>query len=439
MIIGVTKETFPGEQRVAIVPASISALKKLGAEIHVEKNAGEAAGFLDQSYLDAGAKIVESRSDIIGASDILLQVRAAVANPETGDSDLNQLKNGQSLIAQCDPLSDPARMQELAAKQADIFALELVPRITRAQSMDVLSSMATIAGYKAVLLAASHSPQMFPMMMTAAGTLKPARVFILGAGVAGLQAIATAKRLGAVVHAYDVRPAVKEQVESLGGKFVEMDLDTAEGQGGYAREMDEEFYRKQRELMLKVIAESDVIITTAAIPGKKAPILVTEEMVQAMPAGGVIVDLAAERGGNCELTKAGEVIQVHDVTIIGPLNIPSDIPRHASQMYSNNVTTFLKSLIKDEKINLDLTDEVLAGTLVTHKGELVHPLCRKIAGLPELETTPVAAEVEAPTEEAVKESSSTATPESSGNASESDADQSKDDAGDNDDTYKVQS
>ncbi|MBT5019078.1 MAG: NAD(P)(+) transhydrogenase (Re/Si-specific) subunit alpha, partial [Planctomicrobium sp.] len=208
MIIGVTKETFPGEQRVAIVPASISALKKLGAEVHVEQNSGEAAGFLDQTYLDAGAKIVESRNDIIGASDILLQVRAAVANPETGDSDLNQLKNGQSLIAQCDPLSDPAKMQELAAKQADIFALELVPRITRAQSMDVLSSMATIAGYKAVLLAASHSPQMFPMMMTAAGTLKPARVFILGAGVAGLQAIATAKRLGAVVHAYDVRPAV---------------------------------------------------------------------------------------------------------------------------------------------------------------------------------------------------------------------------------------
>lgn len=434
MIIGVTKETFPGEQRVALVPASISVLKKLGAEVQVEKNAGEAAGFLDQSYLDAGAKIVESRSDLIGVSDILLQVRAAVANPETGDSDLEQLKDGQTLIAQCDPLSDAQKMQELAAKQVDIFALELVPRITRAQSMDVLSSMATIAGYKAVLLAANNSPQMFPMMMTAAGTLKPARVFILGAGVAGLQAIATAKRLGAVVNAYDVRPAVKEQVESLGGKFVEMDLDTAEGQGGYAREMDEEFYRKQRELMLKVIADSDVIITTAAIPGKKAPILVTEEMVQAMPAGGVIVDLAAERGGNCELTKAGETIQVHDVTIIGPLNIPSDIPRHASQMYSNNVTTFLKSLIKDGKVNLDLEDEVLAGTLVTHKGELVHPLCRKIAGLPEL-TTPASPEANTETEEPSSESS---TPEPAADAT-TESENESGDAGGDDDTYKVQS
>lgn len=384
MIIGVTQETFPGEQRVALVPASVSALKKLGAEIHVQKNAGQAAGFLDHAYVDAGATLVDDRNSLIQSCDVLLQVRAAVANPTTGDQDLDQLKEGQTLIAQCDPLSDTGKMQELAGKKVNIFALELVPRTTRAQSMDVLSSMATIAGYKAVLLAANHSPQMFPMMMTAAGTLTPARVFVLGAGVAGLQAIATAKRLGAVVSAYDVRSAVKEQVESLGGKFVEMDLGTAEGQGGYAREMDEEFYRKQRELMLKVIADSDVIITTAAIPGKKAPILVTKEMVEAMPAGGVIVDLAAERGGNCELTKSGETIEVHDVTILGPENVPSDIPRHASQMYSNNITTFLKLLIKDGEINLDLEDDIIAGTLVTHQGEMIHPLCRKIAGLPEL-------------------------------------------------------
>ena len=384
MIIGVTQETFPGEQRVALVPASVSALKKLGADIHVQKNAGLAAGFLDQAYVDAGATLVDDRNSLIQSSDVLLQVRAAVANPTTGDQDLDQLKEGQTLIAQCDPLSDTGKMQELAGKKVNIFALELVPRTTRAQSMDVLSSMATIAGYKAVLLAANHSPQMFPMMMTAAGTLTPARVFVLGAGVAGLQAIATAKRLGAVVSAYDVRSAVKEQVESLGGKFVEMDLDTAEGQGGYAREMDEEFYRKQRELMLKVIADSDVIITTAAIPGKKAPILVTKEMVEAMPAGGVIVDLAAERGGNCELTKSGETVEVHDVTILGPENVPSDIPRHASQMYSNNITTFLKLLIKDSEVNLDLEDDIIAGTLVTHQGEMIHPLCRKIAGLPEL-------------------------------------------------------
>ena len=384
MIIGVTKESFPGERRVALVPNSVSTLKKLNVEVSVERDAGTRAGFLDADYESAGAKIVENRQDVIQTSDILLQVRAAVANPENGMEDLASLKEDQVLIAQCDPLSDPKMMQDLAGRRATIFALELVPRITRAQSMDVLSSMATIAGYKAVLLAASYSPQMFPMMMTAAGTLTPARVFILGAGVAGLQAIATAKRLGAVVNAYDVRPVVKEQVESLGGKFVEMDLGTAEGEGGYAKEMDEEFYRKQRELMLKVIAESDVVITTAAIPGKKAPILVTEEMVQVMPAGGVIVDLAAERGGNCELTKSGETVEAHGITILGPENVPSDIPRHASQMFSNNLTTFLKSLITNGEINVDLNDEVITGTLVTYQGEMVHPLCRKIAGLPEI-------------------------------------------------------
>ena len=385
MIIGVTKENYPGERRVALVPGSISKLKKLGAEVSIQKDAGLSAGFTDAAYESAGAKIVESREDVLGTADIVLQVRAAVANPEHGMEDVASLKQGQVLIAQCDPLSDPKMMNDLAGRKATIFALELVPRITRAQSMDVLSSMATIAGYKAVLLAASHSPQMFPMMMTAAGTLTPARVFVLGAGVAGLQAIATSKRLGAVVHAYDVRPAVKEQVESLGGKFVEMDLGTAEGKGGYAKEMDEEFYKKQRELMLKVIADSDVIITTAAIPGKKAPILVTEEMVQKMPEGGVIVDLAAERGGNCELTKAGEVVEAHGITILGPENVPSDIPRHASQMYSNNVTTFLKSLITNGEMHVNLEDEVITGTLVTYDGQMVHPLCREIAGLPPLE------------------------------------------------------
>lgn len=389
MIIGVTKETFPGERRVALVPGSVGALKKLGVEVQLETGAGEAAGYLDTAYHDAGATVVADRAAVLQAADVLVQVRAAVANPEAGKADLDQLRSGQLLIAQCDPLSDPQAMQQLAAKQASIFALELVPRITRAQSMDVLSSMATIAGYKAVLLAASHSPQMFPMMMTAAGTLTPARVFILGAGVAGLQAIATARRLGAVVSAYDVRPAVKEQVQSLGAKFIEMDLGTAEGKGGYAREMDEEFYRKQRELMLKVIAESDVVITTAAIPGKKAPILVTEEMVKAMPTGGVIVDLAAERGGNCELTTPGETITVDGVTILGPLNIPTDIPRHASQMYSNNITTFLKLLIKEGQLNLNRDDEIIAGTLVTHAGELVHPFCRQLAGLPELQPEPI--------------------------------------------------
>jgi NAD(P) transhydrogenase subunit alpha len=250
-----------------------------------------------------------------------------------------------------------------------------MPRITRAQSMDVLSSMATIAGYKAVLIAANTLPKMFPMMMTAAGTVAPARVFVVGAGVAGLQAIASAKKLGAIVQAYDVRPAVKEQVESLGGKFVELELETttAEDAGGYAKELGEDFYRKQREMMNKVIAESDVVITTAAIPGKKAPILVTTEMVKGMHSGSVIVDLAAERGGNCELTKAGETVDFNGVKIIGPVNIPATVPYHASQMYAKNITTFLLHLIKEGKLTIDTEDEITAGTLITQGGKIVHP------------------------------------------------------------------
>ena len=386
--IAVPKETFPGERRVAVVPGSLSALKKLGADVLVESGAGVEAGFPDQTYADSGATILSDRDQLFRDADVVCQVRAAVANPETGQADLDQLQDGDVLIAQCDPLSDPKAMEAAAERKAAIFAMELMPRITRAQSMDVLSSMATIAGYKAVLLAADRLPQMFPMLMTAAGTLTPAKVFIIGAGVAGLQAIATAKRLGALVNAYDVRPAVKEQVESLGGKFVEMELETAEGEGGYAREMNEEFYAKQRELMLKVVAETDVVITTAAIPGKQAPILVTEEMVQVMPPGSVIVDLAAERGGNCELTKAGEVVEAHGVTILGPLNVPSEIPKHASQMYSNNLTTFLKSLIKDGQPVIDMTDECIAGTLVTKGGQLVHPFVRELSGLEPLDDAP---------------------------------------------------
>ncbi len=385
MIIGVPKETFPGERRVALVPQSTKALNKLKVDLVVEAGAGESAGYLDQAYRDAGAEIVNSRDELFNRANIVAMVRAATANPEQGAADIALLREGQCFIAQCDPLWDPAATVSLAERKALVFALELVPRITRAQSMDVLSSMATISGYKAVLLAANHSPQMFPMMTTAAGTLTPARVFIMGAGVAGLQAIASARRLGAVVSAYDVRPDVKEQVQSLGCKFIEMDLQGAEGEGGYAKEMGEEFYKKQRELMLKIVAESDVVITTAAIPGKKAPVLVTAEMVEAMPAGSVIVDLAAERGGNCELTKANETVVAHGVTIIGPANLPSEVPKHASQMYSNNVTTFLKSIVKDGKLMIDMTDEVVAGTLVTHRGKCVHPKVRELAGLPKLE------------------------------------------------------
>ncbi|MCA8998593.1 MAG: Re/Si-specific NAD(P)(+) transhydrogenase subunit alpha [Planctomycetaceae bacterium] len=419
MIIGVTTENFPGERRVALVPASVSTLRKMNNEVLVERGAGISAGFPDAAYEQAGAKLVNDRNEVIRSAEILLQVRAAVANPEQGQADIDQLKSGQILIAQCDPLSDAQKMVSLAEKNALIFALEMVPRITRAQSMDVLSSMATIAGYKAVLLAASHLPQMFPMMMTAAGTLAPARVFIVGAGVAGLQAIASARRMGAVVNAYDVRPVVKEQVESLGAKFVEMELEGGEGSGGYAKEMGEEFLKKQREMMLKVLAESEVVITTAAVPGKKAPLLVTEEMVEAMPPGSVVVDLAAERGGNCALTKPGETIEVHGVTILGPLNVPSDIPKHASQMYSNNVTTFLKLLInKEGKLTLNLSDEVVKGTLVTHQGQVVHPLVRQVAGLPEEIEKAAPPEPEPPVEESTDSNSS---------------------SDDNGDTYRLQS
>ncbi|MEZ6066888.1 MAG: Re/Si-specific NAD(P)(+) transhydrogenase subunit alpha [Planctomycetaceae bacterium] len=394
MKIAVPAETFPGERRVAIVPASLKPLSKLGAEVLVERGAGVKAGFTDDDYTAAGARIIDDRGELLESADLIVQVRAATANPEAGQADLARLKAGQCLIAQCDPLSDAGAMVKLAGTGAAIISLELVPRITRAQSIDVLSSMATLAGYKAVLIAANHAPQMFPMMMTAAGTLAPAKVLVLGVGVAGMQAIASAKRLGAVVHAYDLRPETKEQVESLGGKFVVLDIESGTGEGGYARAMGEEFYRKQRELMTEVVRDFDVVITTAAVPGKKAPTLLTKEMVAAMPAGSVVVYLAAERGGNCELTRPGETCVVDGVTIIGPMNVPSDLPKHASQMFSNNVTTFLKLLLNDGKIIFNMQDEVIAGMLVAKDGEVLHPFVRELAGLPKI--APVAAPQPAP-------------------------------------------
>ncbi|MCA9038877.1 MAG: Re/Si-specific NAD(P)(+) transhydrogenase subunit alpha, partial [Planctomycetaceae bacterium] len=356
---GVPRETFPGERRVALVPATAQALIKQGFSVEVESGAGLPAGFPDEAYVDAGATIVGSRAELFTNNDILLQVRSAGANPEGYEADLELLSPGKIVIGHCEPLAEPEAFRAYADKNVTLFALELLPRITRAQSMDVLSSMATIAGYKAVLIAASTLPRMFPMMMTAAGTLKPAKVFIIGAGVAGLQAIATAKRLGAIVHAYDLRPAVKEQVESLGGKFVEIELDTGESEqkGGYAKEMGEEFYRKQREMMNKVIADSDVVITTAAVPGKKSPVLVTSEMVKGMKPGTVIVDLACEKGGNCELTAAGQTVDENGVKIIGPENITSTIPDHASEMYAKNITTFLNNLAPKGVLNFNMEDE----------------------------------------------------------------------------------
>jgi len=380
MVIGIPKETFPGERRVAIIPASVAALRKSGLEVMVETKAGMSAGYPDSSYIEKGAEIINDRAEIFSSADIILQIRGLGANPVEGKADLDLMREGQTLIAMLEPLSQPEKIEDLAIRKVSAFALELMPRITRAQSMDVLSSMANISGYKAALLAADALPRMFPMLMTAAGTIVAARVFVMGAGVAGLQAIATAHRLGAVVYAYDVRSAVKEQVQSLGAKFVEVDLDTdnAEGQSGYANEMGEDFYQKQQELMAKVIADSDVVITTAAIPGKTAPILITEDMVERMRPRSVIIDLAAENGGNCSLTRPERSIRKHGVTIIGPVNLASTVPYHASQMYAKNITSFLDLLVKEGEININLEDEIIRATLVTHDGDVVNSKIKEL-------------------------------------------------------------
>lgn len=384
MKIGVTRESCPGENRVALVPAVLPALAKAGLEILLEPNAGLPAGFPDSEYAEKGAEILKSRSEVFAEADILPQVRSLGSNPRMGKEDLAAFRKDQVMLGMMDPLSEPAAIGELASKGVTGFAMELIPRITRAQSMDVLSSMATVAGYKAVLLAAAHLPRMFPMMMTAAGTISPARVFVIGAGVAGLQAIASAKRLGAVVEGYDVRPAVKEQVESLGAKFVELELETggSEDKGGYAKAQDEDFYRRQRELMARVVAENDVVITTAAIPGKKSPVLVTEDMVKGMRPGSVIVDLAAERGGNCELTEADQTVVKYDVTLLGPTNLPATVPYHASQMYAKNMTNLLLHLVKEGRFAFDLEDAITRHTLVCRGGEVVSSRIREQLGLP---------------------------------------------------------
>jgi NAD(P) transhydrogenase subunit alpha len=384
MILGVPKETFPGERRVALTPKALAGFKKLGLEVMVERGAGEAAGFHDASYEQAGARTV-SRQELFQSAAIIAQVRTIGANPE-GMADLGMARVGQIYVGLADPLSAGAGIPALAEKQAILFALELVPRITRAQTMDVLSSQATVAGYKAVLLAAAALPKMFPMLTTAAGTLAPAKVLVVGAGVAGLQAIATARRLGAVVSAYDVRAAVKEQIESLGARFVVLDLQTAEGQGGYAKAMDEAYYKKQRELLGLVVKDQDVVITTAAVPGAKSPLLVTADAARMMAAGSVIVDLAAERGGNCELTRAGETVVEKGVTILGPLNLPSTIPTHASEMYAKNVGAFLALMVKKGELKIDTNDEVVRDTLVTQNGQVVNERVRKAQGLGSLES-----------------------------------------------------
>jgi H+-translocating NAD(P) transhydrogenase subunit alpha len=381
MIIGVVRESWPGERRVALVPASIAPLVKAGHQVLVESNAGMSAGFIDEAYAEKGATISPSRADVTARADMLLRVKLGPAGFPSTDADLAGLRPAQSVIAFLDPLSDHALVRQLADRQVSVFSMELMPRITRAQSMDALSSMATIAGYKAVLLAAVTVPRMFPMLMTAAGNVSAARAFVIGVGVAGLQAIATAKRLGAQVQAYDVRPAAREQIMSLGAKVADVPLEAADAQdaGGYAKAQDESFYQRQREAMAKVVAGSDIVVTTAAIPGRKAPVLITAAMVRGMQPGAAIVDLAAERGGNCELTRADEVVVEHGVTILGPTNLPSTVPYHASQMYAKNVTTFLAHLVnKDGQMNWDLTDEITRETLVTHKGEIVQARVKEL-------------------------------------------------------------
>jgi H+-translocating NAD(P) transhydrogenase subunit alpha len=387
MTVGILKETFPGERRVAVIPAGVATLKKAGIAVVVEPGAGTAAGFPDDQYVAQGATVGSSRGEVIAQADCLLQVRTPGANPVSGRADAEALRPGQVIVGMADPLGTPEAADYLATKGVTSFALELIPRITRAQSMDVLSSMATVAGYKAVLLAANTMPRMCPMLMTAAGTIQPAHAFVIGAGVAGLQAIASARRMGAKVEAYDVRPAVKEQIQSLGAKFVELPLESAgsEDKGGYAKAQDESFYRRQREMMIKVVAASDVVITTALIPGKRAPILVTTEMVEAMQPGSVVVDLAAERGGNCELTRPDEIVNHNGVTIIGPSNPAALIPYHASQMYSKNIITFLLHLLgkdgaKESTLVLDPEDEITRETLLTSGGAVVHARIKELLG-----------------------------------------------------------
>lgn len=386
MIVGIPKEIYPGERRVAITPNVVPLLTKAGLEVLVERTAGQPAGYLDSQYEEKGAKISPDRAGVFAQAGIVAQVLCYGANDKTGESDLKFLRRGQLLIGFLRPLGSAESLQQIAETGVTSFAVELMPRTTRAQSMDALSSMASISGYKAVLEVASALPKIFPMMTTAAGTITPSRVLVIGAGVAGLQAIATARRLGAVVSAYDVRPAAKEQVQSLGARFVELPLETQDSQDarGYAKAQDEAFYAKQRELLGRTVAESDAVITTAVVPGKKAPVLVTEAMVKGMLPGSVILDLAAERGGNCEVTRAGQTIVEHGVTIIGTINLASGVPYHASQMYARNLAAFITNLVKDGKIRPPESDDIIRDTLLTQSGEVVNPRVREQLGMPAL-------------------------------------------------------
>jgi NAD(P) transhydrogenase subunit alpha len=386
MIVGVPRESYPGERRVALVPSIVANLKKAGLDVVVEQNAGLEAGYPDAEYTAKGAKVALDRAEVFRTADIIVQVLCHGSNDKTGKADVPLYRPDQLLIGFLRPLGQLDTIQDIARAGVASFAVELMPRVTRAQSMDALSSMGTVCGYRAVLIAANTLPRLFPMMTTAAGTITPARVLVIGAGVAGLQAIATARRLGAVTSAYDLRPAVKEQVQSLGARFVELPIEAQNAQdaGGYARAQDESFYNRQRELLTRVVAESDVVITAAVIPGKSSPILITREMVAGMAPGSVIVDLAAERGGNCELTQIGEKYVAGGVTIIGWVNVGSSVPHDASQLYARNMVAFLTHLVKEGKPRLDADDEIIRSTLVTRRGEVVNARVREFFAMPAL-------------------------------------------------------
>ena len=388
MIVGVPKEIYPGERRVALVPLVIPNLIKAGFEVAIEAGAGTMAGYPDTQYAEKGAKILPDRASVFSSADIIVQLLAYGSNDINGAEDVPLYRRDQVLIGFLRPFGGPKTVTQIAGKGVTSFSVELMPRTTRAQAMDALSSMATVSGYKAVLMAADSHPRLFPMMTTAAGTVTPARVLIIGCGVAGLQAIATARRLGAVVSAYDVRPAAKEQVHSLGGRFVELPIEAKDAQDarGYATAQGEDFYRRQRELLGKVVSESDVVITAAVIPGKKSPVLVTEDMVKGMSPGSVLVDLASERGGNCEITEIGKIVVKHGVTLIGAINVAAGVPYHASQMYAKNITNFLVHLVKDGKLQLNLEDEITRETLVTRGGEVVNPRVREYLSMALLKT-----------------------------------------------------
>ncbi|MEH6576494.1 MAG: Re/Si-specific NAD(P)(+) transhydrogenase subunit alpha [Amphritea sp.] len=384
MIIGIPKETLQGENRVALTPANVMFLCRRGCSVLVETSAGQAADYPDSAYEKAGAQLVNERAKIFAQAELIVQVQV---NSQADAEAPIELRPGQLVIGLMDPLGNPQQAQLLADRNVTSIAMELIPRISRAQSMDALSSMATIAGYKAVLLGANEAGRIYPMLMTAAGTLNPSRVFIMGVGVAGLQAAATAKRMGAVVEAYDVRPAAREQIISVGAKPIELALEAeaTEGKGGYAKAQGEDFLKRQRELMTEVLAQQDIVITTAAIPGAKSPILITKEMVAAMKPGAVIVDLAAERGGNCELTRAGETVVEHGISIIGPENVPATVPHHASQMYGKNIENLLSHLIDESgSLNLDFNDEIIQETVMSHNGEVCQPRIRELLDLPPL-------------------------------------------------------